>query len=40
MRETRPDPENHKLDAMREQIQTGLSDEIRPVPEEVPPPHY
>jgi len=30
----------HKLDTMREQIQAGLSDEIRPVSEEVPPPHY
>jgi len=30
----------HRLDTMREQIQAGLSDEIRPVSEEVPPPHY
>jgi len=30
----------HRLDAMREQIQTGLSDEIQPVSDEAPPPHY
>jgi len=30
----------HKLESMHEQIQAGLSDEIRPVSEEVPPPHY
>jgi len=30
----------HKLDTVREQMQAGLSDEIRPVSEEVPPPHY
>ncbi|MDQ6959280.1 MAG: SlyX family protein [Mariprofundaceae bacterium] len=30
----------HRLDTMCEQMQTGLSDEIRPVSEEAPPPHY
>jgi SlyX protein len=30
----------HKLDTVREQIQAGLSDDIKPVSEEVPPPHY
>jgi len=30
----------HKLDTMHKQMQAGLSDEIKPVSEEVPPPHY
>jgi len=30
----------HRLDTMHEQIQAGLSDEIKLVSEEVPPPHY
>ncbi len=30
----------HRLESMNEHLKGGLSDEIRPVSEEVPPPHY
>jgi len=30
----------HRLETMREKIQADLSDEIKSVSEEVPPPHY
>ncbi len=30
----------HKLDMMHEQLKDGMSDDIKPLSEEVPPPHY
>ena len=30
----------HKLESMHGQIKAGLSDDIKPVSEEIPPPHY